>query len=149
MELNGWQPDVGAVRIEKLDAGAVGEIEALIAPTLDTTEAIDAFSAEQVDAGTFFGVRNPAGSLVSFAGTHLVSQKRDIGCLGNVYTHPDSCGRGYARAATSAVIAALKQSKIGTIVLNVRKENKAAQRIYSRLGFQPYCEFFEGFAVTR
>ncbi len=128
---------------------AVREIVELIAPTLETDEVIDAFSPAQVETGTFYGVRNQSGSLVSIAGTHLVSQKHKIGCIGNVYTHSDYRGRGYARAATSAVIAALKESRINTIVLNVRRENKAAQRMYSRLGFQIYCEYFEGLAATR
>ncbi len=119
MELNGWQQDVGDTQIEKINMSAVRKIVELITPTLETDEAIDAFSPAQVDTGTFYGVRNQSGSLVSIAGTHLVSQKHEIGCIGNVYTHSDYRGRGYARAATSAVIAALKESRISTIVLNV------------------------------
>ena len=43
------------------------------------------------------------GALVAVAGTHLVSDTYGVAAIGNVFTHPDYRGRGYATLATGAV----------------------------------------------
>ena len=101
------------------------------------------FSSEQVELGVFYGVWL-GDHLVAAAGTHLVSLTYGVGAVGNVFTHPDYRGRGYATAATSAVVAELLKRGVRDVVLNVGQENRVAMRVYERLGFERYCPFYEG-----
>jgi RimJ/RimL family protein N-acetyltransferase len=105
----------------------------------------NAFSPTQMEHGVFYGVRT-GGHLVAAAGTHLVSPTYGVAAVGNVFTHPDHRGRGYATAATSAVVAGLLQLGIRDVILNVSQDNPVAVRIYERLGFERYCPFLEGHA---
>ena len=107
----------------------------------------DAFDPTQLETCTFYGVLIN-DQLVAVAGTHLVSPTHGVAAVGNVFTHPDHRGRGYGSAATSAVIAELYQRGIRDIILNVGQENRAAIRVYERLGFQCHCPFLEGSAVS-
>jgi GNAT superfamily N-acetyltransferase len=106
----------------------------------------NAFDPTQVPGGAFHGAFED-GRLVAAAGTHLISPTYRVAAVGNVFTHPEYRGRGYATAATSAVVAEVQGRGIRDIVLNVDQKNETAIRIYERLGFERYCSFFEGSAV--
>jgi len=108
----------------------------------------DAFNLMQLEHGVFFGVV-VQGQLVAVAGTHLLSPTYGVAALGNVFTHPDYCGRGYGTLTTAAVVAELLRLGIPDIVLNVSQANSAAIRIYERLGFARYCPFLEGAAWVK
>jgi ribosomal protein S18 acetylase RimI-like enzyme len=103
----------------------------------------DAFSPAQVGDGAFTGVFAD-GHLVAAAGTHLVSATYGVAAVGNVFTHPDHRGQGYATITTSGVVAELLRRGICEIVLNVAQDNEAAIRVYERLGFRRHCPFIEG-----
>jgi ribosomal protein S18 acetylase RimI-like enzyme len=118
------------------------EIEALFDGQVDQP---DAFHLNQLDEGTFFGVRRKR-KLVSISGTHVVSQNAGIAAIGNVYTQPAWRKEGLATTATAAVLAELCQRGIKTIVLNVARKNKTAISVYRRLGFKPFCGYYEGVA---
>jgi ribosomal protein S18 acetylase RimI-like enzyme len=118
------------------------EIVALFA---DHADRPDAFYARQLEGGTFFGLRR-AGALVSVAGTHVVSQVYSVGAIGNVFTRPDLRGHGLGTRVTAAVVERLQTMKLRTIVLNVAMDNHPAQTSYRKLGFWPYCGYFEGYA---
>ena len=107
----------------------------------------DAFSPVQVRDGAFTGIF-VASQLVAGAGTHLVSATYGVAAVGNVFTHPDHRGQGYATAATSGVVAELLSRGIRDIVLNVAQDNHAAIHVYERLGFERYWPFIEGRAQT-
>lgn len=106
----------------------------------------NAFDPVQMPSGAFHGIFEDE-RLVAVAGTHLVSSLYGVAAVGNIFTHPDYRGRGYATAVTSAVVTELQMRGIRDIVLNVDQRNKPAIRIYERLGFERYCPFFEGSAV--
>jgi GNAT superfamily N-acetyltransferase len=106
----------------------------------------NAFDPKQVPGGAFHGVFE-AGRLVAAAGTHLISPTYGVAAVGNVFTHPNCRGRGYATAATSAVVAELLSRGMRDVALNVDQKNRTAIRLYERLGFERYCPFFEGTAV--
>lgn len=110
--------------------------------------ALDAFTPGQVFAGAFFGVEEQ-GRLVAAAGTHVLSETYNAAAIGNVFTHPDYRGRGYAQITTSAVCAELARRGIRTIVLNVAQSNAAAIHVYAQLGFKKYAPFIEGVAVRK
>ena len=107
-----------------------------------------AFNPTQVTQGVFYGVEQDE-QLIAVAGTHLVSDAYSVGAIGNVMTHPDHRGHGYATLAPDAVCAELIRRGVKTIILNVRQDNKPAIRVYEKLGFVRYCPFYEGVIERR
>jgi ribosomal protein S18 acetylase RimI-like enzyme len=91
--------------------------------------------------GVYYGIR-VGGRLVAAAGTHVVSPEARLGVVGNVMTHVDYRGRGYATAATGAVTAELLRF-CDQVVLNVRADNPPAIQAYRRLGYQEHVRFEE------
>jgi ribosomal protein S18 acetylase RimI-like enzyme len=65
--------------------------------------------------------------------------------VGNVLTHVDHRGRGYATAVTGAVTAELLRT-CDQVVLNVRSDNPPALQAYRHLGFEEYVRFEERLA---
>ena len=94
-----------------------------------------------VAEGVYYGIR-VNGRLVAAAGTHVVIREAGLAVVGNVLTHADHRGRGYAKAVTSAVTAELLRS-CDQVVLNVRADNPPAIAAYRRLGYQEHCRFEE------
>lgn len=105
------------------------------------------FGPYQLMQGIFYGVERD-GRLVAVAGTHLVAHSYGVAAVGNVFTHPDYRGRGYARACTAEVLRELR-GRAQTVVLNVGVENAAARHVYETLGFAPACEFCEAAAYRK
>jgi len=137
-------PPADGSRIVRLGMDRLDEIKALYA----ASEAGDAFAPYQLATGYFHAVELD-GQLVSVAGVHLASKTYAVGPVGNVGTLPACRGRGYAAAATTAVVRALQNDGITTIGLNVETANTTAIRVYERLGFVRYCEFTEGAGIRR
>lgn len=100
------------------------------------------FAAYQLEQGVYCGAL-AGGKLVAAAGTHVVAPEYGIAAVGNVYTHPDYRGRGYATACTGAVTAELLDMGCSTVVLNVRQSNTPALRAYQRLGYTVHCPYIE------
>lgn len=94
-----------------------------------------------VAEGIYFGIR-VNGRLVAAAGTHVVSRAARLAVVGNVLTHTEHRGRGYATAVTSAVTAELLRF-CDQVVLNVRSDNPPAIAAYRRLGYVEHCRFEE------
>jgi GNAT superfamily N-acetyltransferase len=94
-----------------------------------------------VAEGVYFGIR-VNGRLVATAGTHVISRQAGLAVVGNVLTHAEYRGRGYAKAATSAVTNELLRY-CEHVVLNVRADNPPAIAAYRRLGYQEHCRFEE------
>jgi ribosomal protein S18 acetylase RimI-like enzyme len=91
--------------------------------------------------GVYYGMR-VNGRLVSAAGTHVVSPTARLAVVGNVLTHLDYRGRGFATAVTGAVTAELLRT-CDQVVLNVRADNPPAINAYRRLGFAEHTRFEE------
>jgi RimJ/RimL family protein N-acetyltransferase len=94
-----------------------------------------------IGEGIYYGLW-VGGRLMSAAGTHVISHTARIGVVGNVMTHVDFRGRGYASAVTSAVTAELLLS-CDQVVLNVRSDNPPALAAYRRLGYAEHVRFEE------
>jgi ribosomal protein S18 acetylase RimI-like enzyme len=94
--------------------------------------------------GVYFGVR-VGGRLVAAAGTHVISPRGRLAVVGNVLTHVDYRGRGFATAVTGAVTAELLRS-CDQVVLNVRSDNPPALQAYRRLGYAEHVRFEERLA---
>ncbi len=97
--------------------------------------------AASVANGVYYGIR-VGGKLVSAAGTHVISPSARLGVVGNVLTHADHRGRGYATAVTGAVTAELLRG-CDQVVLNVRSDNPPALATYRRLGYVEHVRFEE------
>jgi ribosomal protein S18 acetylase RimI-like enzyme len=97
--------------------------------------------ANAIADGIYYGVR-VGGRLVAAAGTHVISPEARLAVVGNVMTHADFRGRGYAKAVTGAVTAELLRF-CDQVVLNVRADNPPALAAYRRLGYQVYVTFEE------
>src|SRR5439155_17501601 len=91
--------------------------------------------------GVYYGIR-AGGQLVSAAGTHVVSPTARLAVVGNVLTHIDYRGRGFATAVTGAVTAELLKT-CDEVVLNVRADNPPALNAYRRLGYAEHVRFEE------
>jgi ribosomal protein S18 acetylase RimI-like enzyme len=91
--------------------------------------------------GAYYGMR-VNGQLVAAAGTHVVSPTARLAVVGNVLTHVDYRGRGFATATTGAVTADLLRF-CDQVVLNVRADNPPAINAYRRLGFIEHTRFDE------
>jgi ribosomal protein S18 acetylase RimI-like enzyme len=94
--------------------------------------------------GVYYGIR-VNGRLVAAAGTHVISPQARLAVVGNVLTHVDYRGRGYATAVTGAVTAELLRS-CDQVVLNVRSDNPPALQAYRRLGYAEHVRFEERLA---
>jgi ribosomal protein S18 acetylase RimI-like enzyme len=97
--------------------------------------------ASAISDGLYYGIR-VGGRLVSAAGTHVISPAAKLAVVGNVMTHTDFRGRGYATAVTGAVTAELLRF-CDQVVLNVRADNPPALAAYRRLGYQVNVTFEE------
>jgi RimJ/RimL family protein N-acetyltransferase len=98
-------------------------------------------SSSAIAEGVYYGIR-AGGKLVAAAGTHVNSPIARLAVVGNVFTHVDHRGRGYATAVTGAVTAELLRS-CDHVVLNVRSDNPPALQAYRRLGYAEYVRFEE------
>jgi ribosomal protein S18 acetylase RimI-like enzyme len=94
---------------------------------------------QAISEGVYYGLR-VNGRLVSAAGTHVVSPSARLAVVGNVLTHGDYRGRGYATAVTGAVTAELLKS-CDHVVLNVRADNPPAISAYRHLGYAEHIRF--------
>lgn len=91
--------------------------------------------------GVYYGMR-VNGQLVAAAGTHVISRSARLAVVGNVLTHVDFRGRGFATAVTGAVTAELLRT-CDEVVLNVRADNPPALNAYRRLGYGEHLRFEE------
>ena len=128
---------------EQLSSTDVAVLQALYDSGAPSGESPDFFFPSMLEEGFFFGVRQKDAVLAA-AGTHIVSRSEGVAAIGNVYTHHQHRGRGFATHVTAAVVQALLLAGIQTIILNVAAHNSAAMHVYRKLGFVPHCDFFEG-----
>ena len=106
------------------------------------------FEPRQLATGRYVGIRQE-GRLACIAGVHVYSPTWGVAALGNVATSPELRGRGLARGACAALCCLLLEDGIATIALNVRTDNVAAIRAYTRLGFEQVAEYVEASLVAR
>jgi len=97
--------------------------------------------ATAIADGVYYGMR-VNGRLIAAAGTHVVSPAARLAVVGNVLTHVEFRGRGFATAVTGAVTADLLRAA-DQVVLNVRADNPPAINAYRRLGYVEHARFEE------
>jgi predicted GNAT family acetyltransferase len=105
------------------------------------------FEPALLDTGLYFGVPGDDG-LRSVAGIHLLSQKYDVAAIGNIVTHADFRGKGYATRCVGTLLDALFK-RVSHVTLNVEVDNEAAIACYQKFGFTEHHPFLEGWATAR
>jgi len=133
--------------LRRLTGADVPAVKALLAHGGPFTP--DAFAAQQVEMGVFYGIEDEHGALAAVGGTHIVDYTARVAAIGNMYTRPDCRGRGFANAVLTAIVARLQADGVATIVLNVDHRNPGARRIYERFGFVVHCPYIEGVATAK
>lgn len=129
--------------VVRLNEENLPEIQELFAGHSD---APDAFLSAQLHSGIFYGVFDHQ-RLIAISGTHVRSPRYRLAAIGNVFTHPDYRGLGYASLITQEVVDDLLARGTETIVLNVVQSNRPAIKAYERIGFQVHCEYVEGYGI--
>ena len=99
------------------------------------------FAQAILDDAVYYGIRI-RGRLVSAAGTHVINRAEGIAVVGNVMTHADYRGHGFARMVAGAVTADLLE-QVPDVALNVHADNAPAVAAYSRLGYREYRRLTE------
>jgi ribosomal protein S18 acetylase RimI-like enzyme len=134
-------------RFKRYPSAAVVRLDASDAPDLNRLYGLG-FGAwlppRAVAEGVYYGIRIN-GRLVAAAGTHVISRVARLAVVGNVLTHVEFRGRGYATAVTGAVTGTLLQV-CDAVVLNVRADNPPALNAYRRLGYAEHVRFEERLA---
>jgi ribosomal protein S18 acetylase RimI-like enzyme len=100
-----------------------------------------AFEPSMLDVGPFYGVR-AGGQLMSVAGVHIYSPGYRVAALGNVATHPDHRGKGYAKMAVRCLCGDMLHH-VEHVGLNVKANNASALRCYGALGFNIIGQYEE------
>lgn len=100
------------------------------------------FEPSQLSSGHYYGVRRD-GRLVSMAGVHSVNAVEGLAVLGNVVTHPDARGHGLSTACTGHLCGRLAADGFSLLALNVERANRAAVRVYEKLGFREHHHYLE------
>jgi ribosomal protein S18 acetylase RimI-like enzyme len=130
-----------AIDVEELEAN--DELWGRVAASfelfgVDPDESVDQLRAIETDVllpggKRWFGVRDEAGAVVSLAALVLLE---DVGYVDNVATFPEARGRGFASAATGAVIDAALAEGVEAIFLLADPDESAVVRMYERIGFR-------------
>lgn len=99
------------------------------------------FDPRMLDTGHYYGIRCK-NDLVVVTGVHVYSEQYNVAALGNIATNPGWRGQGLATKATAYLCNELLKT-VDYIGLNVKKENIAAQKCYTKLGFVNVAEIGE------
>lgn len=93
------------------------------------------FNPRMLDSGQYVGIRSAHGELICVAGVHVFSREYRVAALGNITTHLDFRGQGFASTATAGLCTqVLDHAEL--IGLNVRTDNLPAVRSYQKIGFE-------------
>jgi ribosomal protein S18 acetylase RimI-like enzyme len=128
--------DQSHARPERLtpdDAEALAALYALFPTSM--------FRRDELEHGVYYGIR--AGDrIVAAGGTHALAPRYGIAVLGNVFTHPDVRGQGYAHAVVAALVADLIDRGCCDVALNVFADNGPAIGLYAGLGFVEHLRYW-------
>jgi RimJ/RimL family protein N-acetyltransferase len=105
-----------------------------------------AFAAELFPQALYFGIYE-GDAIVAAGGTHVLCLTHSIAVLGNILTAPPYRGQGFATAVTAALVTALLDQQISSVVLNVFTDNLTAVGVYQSLSFTTHHLMWTGRAT--
>ncbi len=138
---------IGVVQMIRRDSAPLpeGDVEVTVLSTADVADMLalvelthpGPFRERTIELGAFVGVRQ-RGRLLAMAGERMwIGNHRE---LSGVCTHPDSQGRGLARALVGRVVN--RMLRAGQIpILHAESVNERAIAMYEGLGFVRRAEF--------
>ena len=100
------------------------------------------FDERMLESQQYFGIREN-NHLVSVAGVHVFSTKYKVSALGNIVTHLEHRGKGYAKITTAKLCQSLIKEGITVIGLNVKTDNTNAIKCYENIGFELHSTYDE------
>jgi len=100
------------------------------------------FNPRMLETGQYTGIPDERGRLLCVAGIHVYSPEYKVAALGNITTLPEYRSRGLAATVTAGLCKQLLQT-VDMIGLNVKTDNIAANRAYTRIGFEPVGVYHE------
>jgi len=101
------------------------------------------FVPYMLKSGKYYGVKVDK-KIVSVAGVHVFSPLYNIAVLGNIATHPNFRGRGFATKCISLLLKSF-DGQINQISLNVKEDNIIALQLYENLGFKVHAKYREAY----
>ncbi len=107
----------------------------------------NSFNIRMLETGMYFGIKEN-NKIVSAAGIHVYSPEYKAAALGNITTHPEYRGKGFATKVTACLCQELFK-KIEVIGLNVHSENSSAIHCYEKLGFIKIADYLEITAICK
>ena len=107
-----------------------------------------AFTRRQFLNNPFVGAFDEQNRMIAMAGTHVCSQRLGIAAIGSVGVHPHHRRQGLGQTVMQAIVSEL-HPRFAVIGLNVAADNRAARRLYRRLGFHDAFSFLVGTATQR
>ncbi|HVO42788.1 MAG TPA: GNAT family N-acetyltransferase [Aggregatilineales bacterium] len=99
------------------------------------------FDPRMLETGCYYGLRRN-GQLISVGGIHVYSPAYHVAALGNVTTHPDFRGQGYATTVCARICREILPV-CDHIGLNVKADNASAIAAYQKLGFCYTASYLE------
>ncbi|PIQ24035.1 GNAT family N-acetyltransferase [bacterium (Candidatus Blackallbacteria) CG17_big_fil_post_rev_8_21_14_2_50_48_46] len=105
------------------------------------------FDRRMLETGQYRGIFQGA-QLISIAGIHVYSPEWKVAALGNITTDPVFRGQGLGTLTTGSLCQDLLQT-VALIGLNVKSDNAAAIRTYTKLGFEEIARYEEFEACFR
>ena len=122
-------------RIDRLDGPAdldgVQEVDRLSFPS-PWTRAMYEDELRHAETAFVAVLRAGATSVAGYCSYRIVADELQVN---NVAVRPECRGRGFGRALVEAALAHARAAGARTALLEVRRSNLAAQRLYLRLGF--------------
>lgn len=100
------------------------------------------FNPRVLKSRQYLGIRSANGELICVAGVHVFSRQYRVAALGNIATHPDFRGQGFATTATAGLCTRVLDD-VDLIGLNVRTDNFAAVHAYQKIGFEIVTTYHE------
>jgi len=129
--------------IIRLNQGHADELEKMYNSTYPGVY----FDRRMLATGKYFGYVD-SERIVSAAGVTVNSEEYGVSVLGSIATLPKFRGKGLATLVTARLLQELI-GKRDLITLSVKKENAAAVRCYSNLGFEKTHECEEGYFTRK
>jgi len=129
----GAASDLARARVSLATPGDLDEIMAIERSSFAAPWTAGSIADEIARPWSIFRVlRNGDGALCAYLNFWVVYDKLHIL---NIATHPDHRRRGYALALMKELIAEAQNNAVTQIVLEVRRTNQVAQRLYESLRF--------------
>lgn len=127
-------------RIERLsapsDLDGILEVDRLSFPS-PWTRAMYEEELLQPETAFLIVLRVEGASVAGYCSYRVVADELQIA---NVAVRPEHRGKGYGRALVAAAVAHGREAGASTAILEVRRSNQPAQRLYLSLGFAQVAE---------